>query len=192
MAKKILMIVGDFAEDYETMVPFQTLQMLGYEVDTVCPDKKAGDVVATAIHDFTEFQTYLERQGHNFAINKDFDEVKAEDYDGLYLTGGRAPEYLRLTPKVVEIAKYFLEEDKPLGVICHGPQILVATDALKGRKLTGYIAVKPDIENAGATYVEVADDESVVDGNLVSSPAWPGNAANLREFAKVLGATWSI
>lgn len=192
MSKKILMIVGDFAEDYETMVPFQALEMLGYQVDTVCPDKKTGDVIATAIHDFTVYQTYLERQGHNFAINKDFDEVKAEDYDGLYLTGGRAPEYLRLNEKVVEIAKYFLETDKPLGVICHGPQILCATGALKGRKLTGYMAVKPDIENAGASYVDAEVNEAVVDGNLISSPAWPGNSANLREFIKVLGAEWKI
>lgn len=192
MTKKILMIVGDFAEDYETMYPYQALRMMGYEVDTVCPDKKPGDTIATAIHDFTGYQTYIERQGHNFAINKDFDEVKEEDYAGLYLTGGRAPEYLRLNPRVVAITKHFLEADKPLGAICHGPQILAATGAITGRKMTAYAAVGPELVNAGAEYVDIPADEAVVDGNLTTSPAWPGNDANVREFMKLLGAEWTI
>lgn len=192
MSKKILMIVGDFCEDYETMVPFQALRMLGYQVDTVCPNKKPGDVVATAIHDFVGHQTYIEKSGHNFAITADFDAINATDYDGLFLTGGRAPEYLRLNQKVIDIVSHFLDTNKPLAAICHGPQILAATGKLAGRTLTAYAAVKPEVILAGAKYADVNADEAVVDGNLVTSPAWPGNTAILREFIKVLGATVQI
>ena len=96
MSKSILMIVGDFAEDYETMVPFQMLDLTGHEVHAVCPEKEAGDTIKTAIHDFEGDQTYTEKPGHNFALNATFDEVDAADYDALCLPGGRAPEYLRL------------------------------------------------------------------------------------------------
>ena len=192
MAKKILELCGDFTEDYETMVPFQALSMLGYEVDAVCPDKKAGDTVPTAVHDFLGEQTYTELRGHNFGINKDFDGVDTADYDGLFITGGRAPEYIRLNPRVIEIVREFFRDGKPVAAICHGPQILTAAGVLEGKKATCYPAVGPDIGLAGGEYVDVPADQAVVDGNLVTSPAWPGNTAILQGFIKILGAEVKI
>lgn len=192
MLKKILLLTGDYTEDYETMVPFQALEVLGYKVDAVCPDKKPGDTIKTAIHDFEGDQTYSEKRGHNFAINADFETINLDDYVGLFITGGRSPEYLRLNPKVIEIVKYFMEANKPLAAICHGPQILTTAGVLEGKKATAYPAVGPEINLAGGTYVEVGVDEAVVDGNLVTSPAWPGNTAIVREFVKLLGAKIEI
>lgn len=192
MAKKILELCGDFTEDYETMVPFQALSMLGYEVDAVCPDKKAGDTVPTAVHDFLGEQTYTELRGHNFGINKDFDAVDTADYDGLFITGGRAPEYIRLNPRVIEIVQEFFRDGKPVAAICHGPQILTAAGVLEGKKATCYPAVGPDIGLAGGEYIDVPADQAVVDGNLVTSPAWPGNTAILQGFIKLLGAEVKI
>lgn len=192
MSKKVLLLAGDFTEDYETMVPFQTLQVLGYQVDAVCPEKKAGDTVKTAIHDFEGDQTYSEKRGHNFALTKDFDSVNPEEYEGLFITGGRSPEYLRLYPKVIEMVQAFSKADKPIAAICHGPQILTAANVLQGKKATAYPAVGPDITLAGGTYVEVEPDKAVVDGNLVTSPAWPGNSAILIEFVKLMGAKITI
>ena len=192
MAKKILLLCGDYTEDYETMVPFQALSMLGYQVDAVCPDKKAGDTVATAVHDFLGKQTYTELTGHNFALTADFDEVDTKEYVGLFITGGRAPEYIRLNPRVIEIVKEFFADNKPVAAICHGPQILTAAGVLEGYKATAYPAVGPDITLAGGEYVEVAVDEAVVDKNLVTAPAWPGDTAICREFAKLLGAKIEI
>ena len=192
MAKKVLMLVGDFTEDYETMVPFQTLQVLGYQVDAVCPEKKAGDIIRTAVHDFEGDQTYSEKRGHNFAINADFDAVDTSDYAGLFITGGRSPEYLRLYPRVIEIVQEFFAANKPVAAICHGPQLLTAANVLKGKKATAYPAVGPDITLAGGEYIAVDVDKAVVDGNLVTSPAWPGDTAILIEFAKLLGAKIEI
>ena len=192
MAKKILMLVGDFTEDYETMGPFQALSMLGYQVDAVCPDKKPGDVVRTAVHDFLGDQTYTEKPGHNFAITADFAAVNTADYAGLFITGGRAPEYIRLNPRVIEIVQEFFKDKKPVAAICHGPQVLTAANVLKGYKATAYPAVGPDVTLAGGTYVEVDADKAVVDGNLVTAPAWPGDTAILVEFVKLLGAKIEI
>ncbi len=185
--KKILLFTGDFAEDYETMVPFQMLQMVGYDVHAVCPDKKAGDTVKTAIHDFEGDQTYSEKVGHNFTLNYGFDKVNLDDYAGLVIAGGRAPEYLRLNPKVLEMVRHFFEHNKPVAAICHGAQILSAAGVLKGRKLTAYPAVGPEVSLAGAEYQNIPVDQAYVDGNLVSSPAWPGHPAFMREFIKLLG-----
>ncbi len=192
MSKKVLMLCGDFTEDYETMVPFQALSMLGYQVDAVCPGKKAGETVATAVHDFLGEQTYTELRGHNFALTADFDAVDTGDYAGLFITGGRAPEYIRLNPRVQEITREFFAASKPVAAICHGPQVLAASGVLEGYKATAYPAVGPDITLAGGTYVEAGMDEAVVDRNLVTAPAWPGDTAICREFAKLMGATWEI
>src|ERR1044071_9170767 len=192
MAKKILMLAGDFVEDYEVMVPFQSLLSVGCKVDAVCPDKKAGDTVATAIHDFVGFQTYAELRGHNFLLNKNFSQVNPEDYDGLYVCGGRAPEYIRLNEKVLEITKHFFEADKPVAAICHGIQILTAAGVLQGRTLTAYPAIGPDISLAGGTYKEVPVNEAVTDGNLTTSPAWPGHPRISQEFYKLLGITIQV
>lgn len=187
--KKILLIAGDFVEDYEAMAPCQMLKMVGYDVHTVCPGKKPGETIKTAVHDFEGDQTYSEKRGHNFSITHDFDRINPEDYDGLLLPGGRAPEYLRLNPKVIEIVKYFDKAGKPLAAICHGPQILVAADVLKGKKATAYPAVKPDVIMAGAEWVEpsAGADNAVVDGMLVTAPAWPAHPAWMARFVELLG-----
>jgi protease I len=193
-AKKVLMLVGDYVEDYEAMVPFQMLTMLGYHVHAVCPDKKAGDVVRTAVHDFVGDQTYIEKSGHNFAINADFDKVKPEDYDGLVIPGGRAPEYIRLNGKVLDIVRHFMEANKPVAAICHGPQVLVAAGVMKGKTAIGYPAVMPDMAVAGAKLGEVNKtfSNAVVDGNLVSAPAWPAHPEWIRKFVELMGAKIEI
>ncbi len=190
--KKILLFTGDFAEDYETMVPFQMLQLLGYEVHAVCPDKKSGQTVKTAIHDFEGDQTYSEKPGHNFAINYDFDKVNPSEYAGLVIAGGRAPEYLRLNERILEITRHFFNENKPVAAICHGAQILTAAGVLKGRKATAYPAVGPEVNLAGAKYQSIPVDKAYVDGNLVTSPAWPAHPEFIREFVKLLGAKIEI
>lgn len=190
--KKILFLTGDFAEDYETMVPFQMLEMLGYTVHTVCPGKKKGDKIKTAIHDFEGDQTYTEKPGHLFELNFSFDKVVAEDYDGFVMAGGRAPEYLRLNKKVLEITKHFFEKNKPVASICHAIQILTVAKVIEGKTLTAYPSIGPEIELVGGKYKEVEPTEAVVDGNLVTSPAWPGHAAFIREFVKLLGAKIEI
>ena len=192
MTKKILMLTGDFTEDYETMVPFQALEMLGYKVDAVCPDKKSGDIIKTAIHDFEGNQTYTEKVGHNFTLTADFDKVNTSDYIGLFITGGRAPEYIRLNKRVIEIVQEFFKDNKPVASICHGPQVLTASNVLKGYKLTAYPTVAPDIIISGGEYIEVKPNEVVVDKNLVTSPAWPGNTKICSEFIKLLGAKIEI
>jgi len=187
-AKKILMIVGDFVEDYEAMVPYQILTMVGHRVDVVCPGKKAGDTVKTAVHDFVGDQTYVELQGHRFKITANFDEINPREYDALVIPGGRAPEYLRLDKKVIEIVKAF--ENKPIAAICHGPQILAAADMLKGKHMISYPAVGPECVKAGAIYGEVSPnaDNAVTDGNLVTAPAWPAHPEWMKQFLKVLGS----
>ena len=187
--KKILMLVGDFVEDYEAMVPFQMLLMVGPEVDAVCPGKKSGDTVATAVHDFEGEQTYSEKRGHNFRLNATFDEIDGTDYDGLVIPGGRAPEYLRLDPRVIQLVQYFFTAGKPLAAICHGAQLLAAAGVLRGRVCSAYPAVKPEIEAGGGEYVPASDafDNAHVDGNLVTAPAWPAHPAWIRGFLEVLG-----
>lgn len=192
MTKRVLLLCGDFTEDYETMVPFQALSVLGYQVDAVCPGKKAGDTVCTAVHDFLGEQTYTELRGHNFALTADFDAVRAEDYAGLFITGGRAPEYIRLNERVLELTRAFFADGRPVAAICHGPQVLTAAGVLKGYRATAYPAVGPDVTLAGGEYVPAEVDEAVVDRNLVTSPAWPGNTAIIREFARLLGAKVEI
>lgn len=190
--KKLLFLTGDFTEDYETMVPFQMLEMVGYEVHAVCPGKKKGDTVKTAIHDFEGDQTYSEKPGHHFALNYSFDEVNVSDYSGLVIAGGRAPEYLRLNKKVIEIAQYFFSKNLPVAAICHGIQILTAANVVKGRKLTAYPAVGPEVTLAGGEYQNIPVNGVYVDGNLVTSPAWPAHPAFIREFLNVLGAKIEI
>ncbi|WP_028844877.1 DJ-1/PfpI family protein [Thermodesulfovibrio thiophilus] len=189
MAKKILMIVGDFVEDYEVMVPFQMLKMVGYTVHAVCPGKKAGEAVKTAIHDFEGDQTYTEKRGHNFILNANFEKIKPEDYDALVLPGGRAPEYLRLNDKVIEMVKYFVTSGKPVAAICHGIQILTAANVIKDKKLTAYPAVKPEILLAGGQWCEVNSTFTnvCVDGNIVTSPAWPAHPEWIKKFLEILG-----
>ena len=186
-AKKILMLVGDFVEDYEVMVPFQALQMVGHRVDAVCPGKKAGDKVRTAVHDFEGDQTYSEKPGHNFALNTTFDDIDASDYDALVIPGGRAPEYIRLNEKVLDIVRHFAKKKKPIAAICHGAQVLAAAGVLDGRECSCYPAVGPDVTRAGGQYADIPVDKAHVDGNLVTAPAWPAHPDWLAKYLKVLG-----
>jgi protease I len=185
--KKILMLVGDFVEDYEVMVPFQALQMIGHTVHAVCPDKKAGETVRTAVHDFEGDQTYSEKPGHNFTLNAAFDAVRAEDYDALVIPGGRAPEYIRLNQKVLQMVRHFADSGKPIAAICHGAQLLAAAGVLENRACAAYPAVGPDVSRAGGRFVDIAVDQAHVDGNLVTAPAWPAHPVWLARFLEVLG-----
>jgi protease I len=188
-SKKILMLVGDFVEDYEAMVPFQMLTMVGHTVDVVCPGKKAGETVRTAVHDFEGDQTYSEKPGHNFRVTADFDEAEPGGYDALLIPGGRSPEYLRLNEDVIQIVRMFASENKPIASVCHGQQILAAAGIVEGRRCTAYPAVKPDLVSAGAEWCEINDTYSnaCVDGNLVTAPAWPAHPDWIREFLGLLG-----
>jgi len=186
-AKKILMIVGDFVEDYEVMVPFQALLMVGHTVHAVCPGKKVGERVRTAIHDFEGDQTYSEKPGHNFTLNATFDEVRPEAYDALVIPGGRAPEYIRLNEKVIKMVQHFSKANKPIASICHGAQVLAAAGVVAGKACSAYPAVGPDVNTAGGKYVDIPADKAHVDGNLVTAPAWPAHPEWLAKFLKVLG-----
>ena len=185
--KSILLLAGDYVEDYEIMVPFQALLMVGHTVHAVCPGKKAGDVVRTAIHDFEGDQTYSEKRGHNFALNATFDEIKVESYDALVVPGGRAPEYLRLNPRVLDIVRHFASAKKPIAAICHAAQLLAAAGVLQGRVCSAYPAVGPEVTLAGGKYADIKISDAVTDGNLVTAPAWPAHPAWLSQFLTVLG-----
>ena len=187
MSKRILMLVGDYVEDYEVMVPFQALSMLGLTVHAACPGKKAGEKVRTAVHDFEGDQTYSEKRGHDFMLNFNFDDVQEPSYDALVVPGGRAPEYIRLNPRALEIVRHFFSQKKPVAAICHGPQLLAAAGVLEGKRCSAYPAVGPDVTRAGGLYVELAVDQAVTDGALVTAPAWPAHPAWLRQFIRLLG-----
>lgn len=191
-AKKILFLTGDFAEDYETMVPFQALQMVGHTVHAVCPGKKAGDKIKTAVHDFEGDQTYTEKPGHLFALNASFDEADAGKYDALMIAGGRAPEYLRLNSTVIDLVKAFAAAGKPIAAVCHGAQLLAAADVIRGKKISAYPTCSPEVRLAGGEYAEIEVTDAVTDGNFVTAPAWPAHPAWLAQFLKLLGTTVSL
>jgi protease I len=186
-AKKILMLTGDYTEDYETMVPFQALLMVGHTVHAVCPGKKAGEQVRTAIHDFEGDQTYSEKPGHNFTLNASFADIDPAAYDALVIPGGRAPEYLRLNPEVIAAVRHFAQAGKPIAAICHGAQLLSAAGVLEGRSCSAYPACGPEVKSAGGSYADIPVDQAHVDGNLVTAPAWPAHPDWLAKFLKVLG-----
>lgn len=187
MAKKILMLVGDFVEDYEAMVPFQALQIAGHEVAAVCPGKTSGEKVRTAVHDFEGDQTYTEKRGHDFALNATFADVNPGDYDALVIPGGRAPEYLRLDRRVLELVRHFADNAKPIASICHGAQVLTAAGAIDGRRVSAYPAVGPEVAAAGGHFVGVQFHEAITDGCLVTAPAWTAHVEWLKQFLAVLG-----
>lgn len=191
-AKKILLLAGDYVEDYEIMVPFQALQMLGYTVHAVCPGKKSGEKIRTAVHDFEGDQTYSEKPGHNFALNATFARIDADAYAGLVVPGGRAPEYIRLNDRVLAIVRKFAEAKKPIAAICHGLQLLAAAGILKGRSCTAYPACAPEVTLSGGRFVDTPVDQVHVDGNLITAPAWPAHPAWLAAFVKALGAKISV
>lgn len=186
-AKTILMLVGDFGEDYEIMVPYQALLAVGHQVHAVCPDKKAGDFVVTAIHDFEGQQTYSEKPGHRFTLTHDFATIRAQSYEALLIPGGRAPEYLRLNPTLLEMVRHFAQANKPIAAICHGAQILAAAGVLEGKRCAAYPACRPEVEQAGAQYAEIDITAAVTDGNLVTAPAWPAHPTWIAQFLNMLG-----
>jgi protease I len=185
--KRILFLVGDFAEDYETMVPFQALQMVGHTVHAVCPGKRAGDKIKTAIHDFEGDQTYTEKPGHQFALNASFDEIDAASYDALMIAGGRAPEYLRLNEDVLDIVRQFASANRPIAAVCHGAQLLAAADVIRGKRISSYPACSPEVRLAGGEYAQIEIDQAVTDGNFVTAPAWPAHPRWLAQFLTLLG-----
>ena len=186
-AKKILFLTGDFAEDYETMVPFQAMLMLGHTVHAVCPGKKSGETIKTAIHDFEGDQTYTEKPGHLFTLNASFDEIDPADYDAVMIAGGRAPEYLRLNEKVIAAVRHFAAAGKPVAAVCHGAQLLAAADVIRGKRISAYPACAPEVKLAGGTYADIAVTDAVTDGQFVTAPAWPAHPAWLAQFVKLLG-----
>jgi len=188
--KKILMLVGDFTEEYEIFVFQQGMEAVGHTVDVVCPDKKAGDILTTSLHDFEGHQTYTEKLGHNFVINKTFAEAEAkpEAYDAVYCAGGRGPEYIRTDKRVQAIVRHFHEAKKPIFTICHGVQILIAVDGVvRGKKVAALGACEPEVILAGGTYIDLSPTEAYVDGTMVSAKGWTALAAFMRECLKVLG-----
>jgi protease I len=187
MSKTILMLVGDYAEDYETMVPFQALHMVGHTVHAVCPGKKTGDYVMTAVHDFEGQQTYSEKPGHRFTLNASFDEAKPERYHALLIPGGRAPEYLRTDARVIALVQQFSRDNKPIAAVCHGAQLLAAAGVIRGKRVSAYPACAPEVTLAGAEYAQIPLDQAVTDGVLVTAPAWPAHPAWLAQFLAVLG-----
>lgn len=187
MGKKLLMICGDYGEDYEIMVPFQALLAVGHTVHAVAPEKKAGDWIHTAIHDFEGAQTYSEKPGHRFTLNATFDDIKPEQYDALVIPGGRAPEYLRMHASVVQMVRHFTTHGKPVAAICHGAQLLAATGDIRGRTISAYPACQVEVELAGATYAPIAVDQAVTDGPFVTAPAWPAHPAWIAQFLALLG-----
>ncbi|WP_428240484.1 DJ-1/PfpI family protein [Gynuella sp.] len=180
---KILFIVGDFVEDYELMVPFQALQAMGFDCDAVCPDKQSGDSIATAIHDFEGDQTYSEKRGHNFTLNQNFADIDPHEYDGLMIPGGRAPEYLRLNDRVIALVRAFVEQQKPIGAICHGAQLLAAAEVIQSKRISAYPACAPEVTLAGGEYMQLDMDQAITDGQFVTAPAWPANAEWVKQFA---------
>lgn len=183
---QVLMLAGDFVEDYEVMVPYQTLETVGIHVTVVCPGKASGDTIKTAVHDFLGDQTYTEKPGHLFTLNGTLANLRYQGYDGLYITGGRAPEYIRLDPTVLAVTRWFMEQKKPVAAICHGIQVLAAANVLRGRKLTAYPAVSPEITLAGGTYIPMEPHQAMTEGNLVTAPAWPAHPAILQQFLQLL------
>src|SRR5690606_13846569 len=187
MSRKILMLVGDYAEDYEGMVPFQAHQAVGHTVHAVCPGKKGGETVRTAIHDFEGDQTYSEKRGHNFRRNASFAAARPEGYGARVIAGARAPEYLRLDEGVLQTVRHFFDADTPVAAICHGAQVLTAAGVVQGRRVSAYPAVGPEVRLAGGEYADIPIDQAVTDGNLVTAPAWPAHPAWIAQFLEVLG-----
>ncbi|MDZ5699812.1 DJ-1/PfpI family protein [Chelativorans sp. M5D2P16] len=186
--KKILMLTGEFTEEYEIFVFQQAMEAVGHTVHVICPDKNAGDVIKTSLHDFEGHQTYTEKPGHDFVINKTFSEVRPEEYDAVYCAGGRGPEYIRTDERIQTIVRHFHETDKPIFTICHGVQILIAVDGvLEGKRVGALGACAPEVRLAGGTYVDLSPTEALVDGKMVSAKGWTALAAFMRECLKVLG-----
>jgi len=186
--KKILMLTGDFTEENEIFVFQQGMEAVGHTVHVICPDKKKGDILKTSLHDFEGHQTYTEKLGHDFVINKTFSEVIPDEYDAVYCAGGRGPEYIRTDKRIQALVRHFHEAQKPIFTICHGVQILVAVDGVvRGKKVAALGACEPEVTLAGGTYVDLSPTDVHVDGTMVSAKGWTALAAFMRECLRVLG-----
>jgi protease I len=183
---RILILAGDFVEDYELMVPFQALAMVGHTVSVVCPEKHSGETIKTAIHDFEGDQTYTEKPGHLFALNASFDDVSCSQFDALVIPGGRAPEYLRLNPEVIKLVTSFATALKPIATICHGAQLLAAANIIQGKSISAYPACAPEVKLAGADYADLEMDQAITDGLFVTAPAWPAHPSWLAQLNQLL------
>ncbi|MFI5939997.1 DJ-1/PfpI family protein [Streptomyces uncialis] len=187
MSAKVLIVTGDAAESLEVLYPYQRLREEGYEVHIAAPTRKT---LRFVVHDFEPgFDTYTEKPGYTWPADLAFAEVDPGDYVALVIPGGRAPEYLRGDAELRKILKAFFDADKPVAQICHGPLLTAAIGSLRGRRVTAYPALEPDMEINGA---EFQDAEAVVDGALVSSRAWPDHPAWMREFLKILRAAHPV
>lgn len=186
--KKILMLCGEFTEEYEIFVYQQAMEAVGHTVHVVCPDKRAGDTIATSLHDFEGHQTYTEKPGHAVLINKTFAEIRGDDYHAVYCPGGRGPEYIRTDKRIQTLVRHFHETRKPIFTICHGVQILVAVDGVvRGKRVGALAACEPEVTLAGGIYVDLSPTEALVDGTMVSGKGWTALAAFIRECLNVLG-----
>ena len=187
--KKVLMLIGEYSEEYEIYVVEQALEALGHEVDIICPETKAGQMVRTSVHDFGPgVMTWTEHLGHNIEVNVDFDAVDTADYDAVYVAGGRGPEYIRTYPRIREIVREFHRDNKPIAAICHGLQVLVAVpEVIAGKRVAGLFTVEPEVALTDATYVKIGGKDALRDGNLVTAEGWTALAAFIREFIALLG-----
>jgi protease I len=180
---RILMLTGDAGEAQEIYYAKYRLEEEGWQVQIAAPTRR---VFLSVVHDFEpEFDTYTEKPGYRVQADLGIEEVDASGFLGLVLPGGRAPEYLRNRPKAVEIVQHFVEAGKPIAANCHGPLLVMAAGGAKGKTMTGYPELEPDIRAAGAHFV---NRDVVVDGNLVSVRGWPDNGPWMREFVRVIKA----
>lgn len=180
---KVLLLTGDAAESLEVLYPYQRLLEEGYEVHIAAPSKKRLQFV---VHDFVEgYDTYTEKPGYTWPADLAFADVDPSEYVALVIPGGRAPEYIRNNPDCQRIVRHFFGESKPVAQLCHAPLALAAAGVLGGRRTAAYPALAPDVQAAGAEFV---DSEAVVDGNMVSARAWPDHPAWMRAFVQLLRA----
>jgi protease I len=178
---KILLLTGDAGEAQEIYYAKYRLEEEGHTVHIVTTTKRTFQSV---VHDFEPgWDTYTEKPGYRVQADLGLDDVDPTSYHALVLPGGRAPEFLRNKPKAVAIVRHFVEADKPIAANCHGPLLVIAAGGVKGRTLTCYPDLEPDVRAAGGEFV---NRDVVVDGNLVSVRGWPDNGPWMREFVKIL------
>jgi len=186
--KRILMLVGEYSEEYEIYVFQQAFEAVGHTVDIICPETKKGYKLRTSAHDFGPVMTWTEVPGHDVEITRSFDEVDTADYDAVYVAGGRGPEYIRTYPRLREMVREFHRDGKPIAAICHGLQVLVAVpEVIAGKRVSGLFTVEPEVALTDATYVKIGPKAALRDGNLVTAEGWTALAAFMREFMTVLG-----
>jgi protease I len=178
---RILLMTGDAGEAQEIYYAKFRLEEEGWKVDIVAPTKRTFHSV---VHDFDPgFDTYTEKPGYRVEADLGLDDVDPTAYAGLVLPGGRAPEYLRNRANAVAIVRHFVESGKPIAANCHGPLLLIAAGGVRGRTLTCYPELEPDVVAAGGAFV---NRDSVVDGSLVTVRGWPDNGPWMREFVRLM------